>query len=64
MTTRRPYNTNHVKTPEEAFIEVQRCAGSQFDPRCAHAFVSVREKVVEAMRMSKATGTFYVNVEG
>jgi putative nucleotidyltransferase with HDIG domain len=63
MTTKRPYNTNQVKTPEEAFVEVQRCAGSQFDPRCAHAFVSVREKVVEAMRMSKATGTFYVNVE-
>jgi putative nucleotidyltransferase with HDIG domain len=63
MTTKRPYNTNQVKTPEEAFVEVQRCAGSQFDPRCARAFVAVREKVVEAMRMSKATGTFYVNVE-
>jgi putative nucleotidyltransferase with HDIG domain len=63
MTTKRPYNTNLVKSPEEAFAEVLRCAGSQFDPRCAHAFVAVREKVIEAMRMSKATGTFYVNVE-
>jgi putative nucleotidyltransferase with HDIG domain len=63
MTTKRPYNTNHVRTPEDAFAEVSRCAGSQFDPRCARAFVAVREKVVEAMRMSKTTGTFYVNME-
>jgi HD-GYP domain-containing protein (c-di-GMP phosphodiesterase class II) len=63
MTTKRPYNTSHVKTPEEAFAEVERCAGSQFDPRCARAFIAAREKVIEAMRMSKTTGTFYVNVE-
>jgi putative nucleotidyltransferase with HDIG domain len=63
MTTKRPYNTHHVKTPDEAFAEVERCSGAQFDPQCAQAFVAVREKVVEAMRMSKTTGTFYVNVE-
>ena len=37
MTTRRPYNTNQVKTPEQAFAEVERCAGTQFDPKCAAA---------------------------
>ncbi|HKA08793.1 MAG TPA: HD domain-containing phosphohydrolase [Gemmataceae bacterium] len=62
MTTRRPYNTNHVKTPEQAFSEVERCAGSQFDPKVANAFLSVREKVMEAMRMTRTTGSFYVQV--
>jgi putative nucleotidyltransferase with HDIG domain len=62
MTTRRPYNTNHVKTPEQAFAEVERCAGTQFDPKVANALLSVREKVVEAMRMTRTTGSFYVQV--
>lgn len=62
MTTKRPYNTNHVKTPEEAFAEVERCAGSQFDPKCAQAFLSVRDRVLEAMRSSRTTGTFLVNM--
>jgi HD-GYP domain-containing protein (c-di-GMP phosphodiesterase class II) len=61
MTTRRPYNTNHVKTPDEAFAEVARCAGSQFDPKCAHAFLAVRDKVVEAMRSNRTTGTFMMS---
>lgn len=58
MTTKRPYNTGHVKTPEQAFAEVERCAGSQFDPDCAKAFLAVKEKVLEAMRSSRATGAF------
>jgi putative nucleotidyltransferase with HDIG domain len=62
MTTKRPYNTNHVKTPEEAFAEVARCSGTQFDPKCANAFLAVKEKVVEAMRSSKTTGTFIANL--
>jgi putative nucleotidyltransferase with HDIG domain len=62
MTTKRPYNTNHVKTPDQAFAEVERCSGSQFDPKCAAAFLAVREKVLEAMRASKTTGTFHVNM--
>lgn len=61
MTTKRPYNTNHVKTADEAFIEVERCSGSQFDPTCAEAFLAAREKVVEAMRVSRSTGAFMVN---
>jgi putative nucleotidyltransferase with HDIG domain len=63
MTTKRPYNTNHVKSPEQAFAEVERCAGSQFDPKCAQAFLAVREKVVEAMRSSRTTGTFFVALD-
>jgi HD-GYP domain-containing protein (c-di-GMP phosphodiesterase class II) len=62
MTTRRPYNTAHVKTPEEAFAEVERCSGAQFDPKCAQAFLSVRDKVLDTLRSSRTTGTFYVNV--
>jgi putative nucleotidyltransferase with HDIG domain len=64
MTTRRPYNTMHVKTPEEAFAEVARCAGSQFDPQSARAFLAVKDKVYEAMRMSRTTGTFFVKMDG
>jgi putative nucleotidyltransferase with HDIG domain len=63
MTTKRPYNTNHVKTPEQAFAEVERCSGTQFDPKCAHAFLAARDKVLETMRSSKATGTFVANFE-
>lgn len=62
MTTKRPYNTNHVKTPEEAFAEVARCSGTQFDPKCANAFLAVKEKVTEAMRSSRTTGTFLANL--
>ena len=61
MTTKRPYNTNHVKTPEQAFVEVERCNGTQFDPKCAVAFLAVKDKVLETIRSSRTTGTFYVN---
>src|SRR3712207_6116878 len=60
MTTKRPYNVGHVKTPEQAFVEVEKCSGAQFDPKCAQAFLAVREKVMEALRSSRTTGTFYV----
>lgn len=55
MTTRRPYNTNHIKTPEEAFVEVARCAGTQFDPRCAQAFLAVKERVLDWIRSNRNT---------
>ncbi|HEX3149863.1 MAG TPA: HD domain-containing phosphohydrolase [Gemmataceae bacterium] len=62
MTTKRPYNTNHVKTPEQAFAEVERCCGTQFDPTCAQAFLAVdKDKIIEIMRASRTTGTFFVN---
>lgn len=55
MTTRRPYNTHHIKTPEEAFTEVARCAGTQFDPRCAQAFLAVKERVLDWIRSNRGT---------
>jgi len=55
MTTRRPYNTNHIKTPEEAFAEVARCAGTQFDPKCALAFVAVKDRVIEWIKSNRGT---------
>jgi HD-GYP domain-containing protein (c-di-GMP phosphodiesterase class II) len=67
MTTKRPYNTHNVKTPDQAFAEVDRCAGSQFDPKCAQAFLAVKDKVLEvleAMRSNKSTGTFLTAMVG
>lgn len=64
MTTKRPYNAGHVKSPEEAFAEVERCTGTQFDPACAKAFLAVKEKVYEAMRSSRNTGTFFIKRDG
>ena len=61
MTTKRPYNLGQIKTPEQAFAEVERCSGSQFDPRCALAFLEVKAQVLEAMRNSRASGMFHVN---
>ena len=39
MTTDRPYRT--AITHDEAIAEVERCAGGQFDPAIAEAFVSL-----------------------
>jgi HD-GYP domain-containing protein (c-di-GMP phosphodiesterase class II) len=39
MTTDRPYRK--ARTPEEAVTEMQRCAGTQFDPLVVAALVSV-----------------------
>jgi len=61
MTSRRPY-TFQIKSPEQAFAEVERCAGTQFDPRSVAAFLTVRDKVMEAMRMCRTTGSFFVQV--
>jgi hypothetical protein len=35
---------------EAAFAEVERMSGSQFDPKCAAAFLAIPEGIVEAMR--------------
>ena len=37
MTSNRPYNNR--KTCEEGLIEIERCAGTQFDPEIAKAFI-------------------------
>ena len=39
MTSHRPYR--EPRTREEALSEVERCAGSQFDPHVARAFVAL-----------------------
>jgi len=39
MTSLRPYRG--ARTREEALAEVERCAGSQFDPRIARVFLSL-----------------------
>jgi len=50
MTSHRPYHENKKgKSPAWAFAEVQKQAGRQFDPRCAAAFLSMREEIVRTM---------------
>jgi diguanylate cyclase (GGDEF)-like protein/putative nucleotidyltransferase with HDIG domain len=39
MTTNRPYNER--KTWDEAFLELERCIGTQFDPDITRAFIEV-----------------------
>jgi HD-GYP domain-containing protein (c-di-GMP phosphodiesterase class II) len=63
MTTKRPYNdhlTRKVKSAEEAFAEVERCAGTQFDPDCAKAFLSVRAEVIQTMQSTRNSGLFSI----
>ena len=43
MTAKRPYQK--VKTFEEAFEEIRRCKGTQFDPEIAEVFISALEEV-------------------
>ncbi|HHX77525.1 MAG TPA: HD-GYP domain-containing protein [Firmicutes bacterium] len=43
MTSTRPYRK--AMTPEEAFAELERCAGSQFDPEIVKAFIKAFPKV-------------------
>ena len=50
MTSNRPYHVNgKAKPPGWAFGEVERQSGRQFDPRCARAFISMREEIVRTM---------------
>ena len=50
MTSNRPYHENkRGKPPGEAFAEVEKMAGRQFDPRCAAAFLEIREQITQAM---------------
>jgi response regulator RpfG family c-di-GMP phosphodiesterase len=45
MTSDRPYRRR--QTPDAARAEITRCAGSQFDPRCAEAFLSLTPAELE-----------------
>jgi putative nucleotidyltransferase with HDIG domain len=48
MTTNRPYRRG--LPAEAAFTEIRRCSGTQFDPRCAEAFLALDPKLLEALR--------------
>jgi HD-GYP domain-containing protein (c-di-GMP phosphodiesterase class II) len=52
MTSDRPYRK--ALPTEVAFAEVEKNCGIQFDPRCAQAFLRIRERV--AKEMAKASG--------
>jgi len=49
MTSLRPYREGKL-SPEQAMQEIERCAGTQFDPEIAKAFVAQKEE-----RLSKET---------
>src|SRR5213079_2853411 len=45
MTSDRPYRKG--MSPEVAFAEVEKQKGRQFDPKCAEAFLIIRQKIVQ-----------------
>ncbi len=50
MTSHRPYHENQKgKPPAWAFNEVEKQAGRHFDPKCAAAFMAIRDQIVRAM---------------
>jgi response regulator RpfG family c-di-GMP phosphodiesterase len=52
MTSDRPYRKSVPL--EAAREEIWRCSGTQFDPRCAEAFLSLDMSVIEALRRPDA----------
>jgi putative nucleotidyltransferase with HDIG domain len=48
MTSDRPYRKGMAV--DEAFAEVERQTGRQFDPRCAAGFLAIRERVGQQLR--------------
>jgi HD-GYP domain-containing protein (c-di-GMP phosphodiesterase class II) len=48
MTSERPYR--HALPYENAKAEIQRCAGTQFDPRVVETFLNVPPKRWQALR--------------
>ena len=50
MTSHRPYHEGkRGRPPAAAFEEVERQAGRQFDPKCAAAFLAIRDQVLQTM---------------
>jgi len=66
MTSQRPYHDkNRSRTAEDAFGEVARQSGRQFDPACAEAFLAVRPQVLAAMdQFATETGASLPTLEG
>src|SRR4051812_41684777 len=52
MTSDRPYRK--AATFAQARLEISRCAGTQFDPRCVAAFADVPDEELEALRQEHA----------
>ena len=48
MTSNRPYRPG--RSLEQAITEMRDCSGSQFDPRCVEAFVTILRREVEPAR--------------
>ena len=59
MTSHRPYHENkRGRPPGEAFIEVERQLGRQFDPTVGEAFLEIRDEIVRHMfDLMPETGT-------
>jgi HD-GYP domain-containing protein (c-di-GMP phosphodiesterase class II) len=53
MTTDRPYRAR--TSADAAREEIARCAGSQFDPACADAFLSITAEEWEQLARTSAT---------
>jgi HD-GYP domain-containing protein (c-di-GMP phosphodiesterase class II) len=47
ITSDRPYRP--AATFAQARAEIARCAGTQFDPRCAEAFAAISEDELRAL---------------
>ncbi len=52
ITSNRPYRRGAAL--ESARAEVKRCAGTQFDPRCAEAFLALDTRLVESLHRPDA----------
>jgi HD-GYP domain-containing protein (c-di-GMP phosphodiesterase class II) len=65
MTSHRPYHTNkRGRPPEEAFAEVERQAGRQFDPNIAKAFLEIQDSIIRSMaELMDDTGTALPSVK-
>jgi putative nucleotidyltransferase with HDIG domain len=53
MTSDRPYRKG--RAPEEAFAEVEKMRGQQFDPECAAAFLAIQDQIVQELRAHATT---------
>ncbi|MGI9861866.1 PocR ligand-binding domain-containing protein, partial [Moorella naiadis] len=54
MTSARPYR--EAFTPQQAYEELQRCAGRQFDPRVVEAFLGIPQEEITDISMGGGGG--------
>jgi HD-GYP domain-containing protein (c-di-GMP phosphodiesterase class II) len=53
MTSDRPYRS--ALSHEEALAEIERCAGTQFDPRIARVFLEAFGETADELRAAAAS---------